>query len=471
MVRPMFPPDARPRTYSPCVELLSEQPLVQAEATETRERLGTRGLTVPVVLSIIGSLLAFIAIAIGLFYATERGAVSEALHEAGDAGELTARVALAPLLTEELLAGEPEAIAALDAAEPMLFSTGHMVRLKIWSKDGVVLWSDEHQLIGQQFDLQPDEFELFDTLGAQVDVSDLSKIENQLEVAQGNTKLVEVYFGATTADRQNRVLVETYYPYSLVTTRADELRSRFMPLLIGGLAILTLAQVPLAFLLARRLSKSTRERERLLERVITASDAERRRISAGVHDGPVQDLIGITYTLDAKADAAVSPMKESLKEVAGSTRTIIRQLRSVLNSIYPVEVPEGGWAIGLADLVAALQSDGVDVTLDIASVPLAPMDELLFLRVTREALRNVATHADASHVLIQLEQQRLGRLVLHVIDDGRGFTAANADSSRSEGHLGLQLLYDLAHDVGADLTIGSSPGVGTNLRLELTGQR
>jgi signal transduction histidine kinase len=232
-----------------------------------------------------------------------------------------------------------------------------------------------------------------------------------------------------------------------------------------------LAQVPLAFLLARRLSRATRERERLLERVITASDAERRRISAGVHDGPVQDLIGITYTLDAKADTAPAPLDDSLKEIAGSTRTIIRQLRSILNSIYPVEVPEDGWAVGLNDLVAALEGDGVVVTLDIADADLAPMDELLFLRVTREALRNVATHADASHVLVQLEQQRLGRLILQVMDDGRGFTAANADSSRSEGHLGLQLLYDLANDVGASLTIDSTPGVGTNLRLELIGQR
>jgi signal transduction histidine kinase len=157
--------------------------------------------------------------------------------------------------------------------------------------------------------------------------------------------------------------------------------------------------------------------------------------------------------------------------LAGSTRTVIRQLRSILNSIYPVEVPPEGWAAGLHDLVMALKSSGVTVTLDIDDVELAPMDGLLFLRVTREALRNVATHADASHVLVRLEQQRLGRLVLQVNDDGRGFTAANADSSRSEGHLGLQLLYDLANDVGADLTIDSTPGVGTNLRLELMGQR
>ena len=76
-----------------------------------------------------------------------------------------------------------------------------------------------------------------------------------------------------------------------------------------------------------------------------------------MHDGPVQDLIGISYSLDAKADSAPAPMNDELNEIAGSTRTIVRQLRSILNSIYPVEVPEDGWAMGFNDLVAALQSD------------------------------------------------------------------------------------------------------------------
>jgi two-component system NarL family sensor kinase len=450
------------------VELLSEQP--QA-AAESRERLSSRGLTVPVVLSIVGSLLAFIAIAVALFYATERAAVDEALGEAGDAGEVTARVALAPYLTKALVAQDPQAIQDMDTAAKTLFSTVQMTRLKIWSQDSVVLWSDEKELIGKKFDLQPDEYELFDTLGAEVDVSALTKDENALEAALGIDKLVEVYFGAPVKDSSQAVLVETYYSYNTVTERADALRSRFIPLLIGGLALLTIVQVPLAILLARRLSKATLERERLLERVITASDAERRRISAGVHDGAVQDLIGISYTIAANADTAPPPLDQTLHDLAGSTRTVIRQLRSILNSIYPVEVPEQGWAHGLNDLVQALEANGVDVTLDIQDTSLAPMDELLLLRVTREALRNVATHADASEVLVKLEQSRIGRIVLHVTDNGKGFTAANADSSRSEGHLGLQLLYDLAHDVGADLTIASTPGVGTNLRLELIGQR
>ncbi|MEN9645743.1 MAG: Sensor histidine kinase LiaS [Actinomycetota bacterium] len=450
------------------MELLSEQP---ATAVEPKVHSRQRGLTVAVVVSIIGSLLAFVAIAIGLFYATDRAAESEALREAADAGEVTARVALAPFLVPELLEQDPAALADLDAASDTLNRTVQMSRLKIWSEQSVVLWSDDPELIGQVYPLGAEETELFETLGATAEVSDLSKDENALEVAQGQTKAVEVYFGAAMTEGNHRVLVEVYFPYDLVTDRAHSLRQRFMPLLILGLGLLTLAQVPLALLLARRLSRATRERERLLERVITASDAERRRISAAVHDGAVQDLIGISYTIEAKADTAPSPLDDTLHDIAGSTRTVIRSLRSILNSIYPVEVPPEGWDAGLADLVQALESSGVDVTLDIDDVELAPMDGLLFLRVTREALRNVATHADASHVLVRLEQQRLGRLVLQVNDDGRGFTAANADSSRSEGHLGLQLLYDLANDVGADLTIDSTPGVGTNLRLELMGQR
>ena len=450
------------------MELLSEQP---ASAGEHRAVSRQRGLTVAVVVSIIGSLLAFVAIAIGLFYATDRAAESEALREAADAGEVTARVALAPFLVPSLLGQDPEALADLDTAADTLNRTVQMSRLKVWSEQSVVLWSDERELIGEVYPLGEEETELFETLGATAEVSDLSKDENALEVAQGQTKAVEVYFGATMTEGPQRVLVEVYFPYDLVADRATSLRQRFMPLLILGLGLLTLAQVPLALLLARRLSRATQERERLLERVITASDAERRRISAAVHDGAVQDLIGISYTIEAKADTAPEPLDDTLHEIAGSTRTVIRSLRSILNSIYPVEVPPEGWAHGLADLVQALESSGVVVTLDIDDVDLAPMDGLLFLRVTREALRNVATHADASQVLVRLEQQRLGRLVLQVNDDGRGFTAANADSSRSEGHLGLQLLYDLANDVGADLTIDSTPGVGTNLRLELIGQR
>ena len=300
-------------------------------------------------------------------------------------------------------------------------------------------------------------------------MSDLSKAENVFDRVAGEDKLLEVYFDASTTDGQS-VLVETYYPYSLVTERADRLKARFMPLMIAALALLTVAQVPLAIRLARRLSRFQRERERLLERVIDASDTERRRIAGEVHDGAVQDLIGVTYSLEANAEHAPEPLAESLRGLARSNRTTVRRLRSLLNSIYPVEVPEEGWSSGLNDLVAALAEREIQVQLDVANVRLTPIDELLLLRITREALRNIAAHASASQVVVRLLATR-GRLILEVTDDGQGFSKADADSSRRSGHLGLQLMNDLAADVGASLDVESVLGIGTTVRLELGGQR
>lgn len=448
------------------MEMLREHPRA---TTDHNGRRFTRSVRAPLILTIIASLLVFLAVGAGMLWAVNRAAVSEGLHDAGAAGEQSGRVALAPYLTPELLARDPQAVAAIDRAGRSMIDGGDLVRLKVWSKHQQVLWSDETSLNGKYFALDEEEFDLLNGSGVRVAVSDLSKDENVAELREFGDKLLEVYFGARTSNGEP-VLVETYYKYALVEQHANDLRSRFLPLAFGGLALLAAAQVPLAILLARRLSRVQRDRERLLERVISASDAERRRIAAEVHDGAVQDLIGVMYALEAAADETEEPTHQKLHDLASSTRTTVRRLRSLLNSIYPVEVPESGWANGFTDLVAALEAHGVSVTIDIDDIELAPMDELLLLRVTRESLRNVAAHAAATEVLVRMKH-RMGRMALEVRDNGRGFTPSKADNSRRNGHLGLQLLRDLAVDVGADLTIDSEPGAGTALKLELAGQR
>jgi signal transduction histidine kinase len=92
------------------------------------------------------------------------------------------------------------------------------------------------------------------------------------------------------------------------------------------------------------------------------------------------------------------------------------------------------------------------------------------LRVGREALRNVSSHADASRVTIKLTRQ--GSAVnLSIIDDGVGFDDDVATTQRHAGHLGLQLLYDLADDTGATLVIDSEPEKGTSVNLVLEESR
>jgi two-component system, NarL family, sensor kinase len=92
--------------------------------------------------------------------------------------------------------------------------------------------------------------------------------------------------------------------------------------------------------------------------------------------------------------------------------------------------------------------------------------EHLIFRTAQEALRNVAGHADAEHVQLQVGQ-RAGQATLRVTDDGRGFDKAALVERRAEGHMGLAMLEDLARTAGGDLHVDSEPGRGTTVSLEV----
>jgi two-component system NarL family sensor kinase len=352
-----------------------------------------------------------------------------------------------------------------------LISQGGAAHVKVWTVAGKVLWSDESLLIGRTFVFGDDEQKLLiDGKGVLATLSKLDEAENQFEIQAGETSLLQVYFGTKTVPSGLPVVVETYYPTSLVDSRAADQRRSFLPLLLGGLGLLIVAQVPLARALTRRLKNLQGQREHLLERVIDYKDTERRRIAAEVHDGAVQELIGITFSLSAAADESPTPMKERLGGLAVATRHTVRSLRSLLNSIYPVEVPESGWAAGLNEIISALRQRGVNVNIKVPEIRLSPVNELLLLRVSREALRNVDAHARASQVNITMTTT--GNTVkLLIADNGVGFNKEMAETQRQVGHLGLQLLRDLAQDMGAVLVVDSTPGSGTTVHLELEENR
>jgi signal transduction histidine kinase len=376
---------------------------------------------------------------------------------------------LAPFITDDLLTGNKEAIAKVAIAGQALMNEGGASHVKVWSVEGRVLWADEAKLIGRTFAFSDNEKQLLHGEGLLANISKLTDDENQFEIAAGEKELLQVYFGWKTTSGTPMV-VETYYPIALVHSRAADQRRSFLPLLLGGLGLLTLAQIPLARALTNRLKKLQAQREHLLERVIDSSDIERRRIAAEVHDGAVQELIGITFSLSAAADEAPSPMDERLGGLAVATRHTVRSLRSLLNSIYPVEVPEEGWSIGLDETIAALRQRGVTVAVKVPEVPLSPANELLLLRVGREALRNVDAHAQASRVDITMTKTAK-KVTLKIADNGVGFDKEMAVSQRQVGHLGLQLLRDLSEDMGAVLVVDSTPGSGTTVHLELEENR
>jgi two-component system, NarL family, sensor kinase len=430
---------------------------------------GLRSLRGAVGATIVFTALTLIGLAVGWAWLFQRTSQSSAVRDAGQYGSLSGQAALAPFITDDLLTGDPDSLAKVATAGQALISVGGAAHVKVWSVDGVILWSDETQLIGRQFAFEDDEKELLDGHGVLATLSKLDKDENKLEIAAGETSLLQVYFGMETPSG-TPLVVETYYPTKLVADRASDQRRSFLPLLLGGLVLLSVAQIPLARALVHRLKKLQAEREHLLERVITSSDLERRRIAAEVHDGAVQELIGITFSLSAAADESSPPMNERLGGLAVATRHTVRSLRSLLNSIYPVEVPDDGWAAGLDPIIGALRQRGVTVDVKVPDVRLSPANESLLLRVGREALRNVDAHARASQVTITMTKS--GNAVkLLITDNGVGFDKEMAESQRQVGHLGLQLLRDLSEDMGAVLVVDSTPGSGTTVHLELEENR
>ena len=430
---------------------------------------GLRSLRGAVGATIIFTALTVAVLAVGWAWLFERTSQRSAVEDAGRYGQLSGSAALAPFITDDLLTGSKEALSKVAIAGEALIKEGHASHVKVWSVQGKVLWADEPGLIGRTFAFEDDEKQLLDGEGVLSNLSKLNKDENQFEIAAGEKNLLQVYFGWKTRTGTPMV-VETYYPSSLVAARAADLRRSFLPLLLGGLGLLIVAQVPLARALTHRLKNLQTERETLLQRVIASSDLERRRIAAEVHDGAVQELIGITFSLSAAADESPPPMNDRLGGLAVATRHTVRSLRSLLNSIYPVEVPENGWAEGLDPIIGALRQRGVIVDVNVPDIRLSPANELLLLRVGREALRNVDAHARATHVTINMTKSR-NDVQLLITDNGVGFDKEMAESQRQVGHLGLQLLRDLSEDMGAALVVDSTPGIGTTVHLELEENR
>jgi signal transduction histidine kinase len=145
----------------------------------------------------------------------------------------------------------------------------------------------------------------------------------------------------------------------------------------------------------------------------------------------------------------------------------MRELRSLLVEIYPASLHQAGLEAALRDVLAPLERQGVETSLAVdRDLDLSDTEEAQVFRGAQEALRNVLVHAGAGRVEVQVK--RNGSVVgLVVADDGRGFSPETLSERREEGHLGLQLVGDLAAEAGGRLVIDSAPGRGTRLEMEV----
>ena len=416
------------------------------------------------------ALLVIVLVALAGAAATRRLAENEAVSEAGRRADLIAEAVLQPVLSDGLLTGDATALAELDRVVRAQVVGRYVVRVKIWTADGRIVYSDDPRLIGQTFPLDEEEVETMANHRTRAAVSDLTHAENRYE--RGKGKFLEVYRPVQTSPGGTMLLFETYSPYGEVTLRSSQLWRGFFGLLLTSLGLLIVLLIPLLWRLLDAVSKAQAGRETLLQRAVDASHTERRRIAGTLHDGVVQELAATSFALAGCSERAEregsTHLARDLRECARTVRTSIGGLRSLLVDIYPPNLSSAGLAATLTDLVGPLRSRDVTVDLELPAHA-APIDAevaRVAYRIAHECVTNVAQHAGARTLRVRLDHDSTV-LGLDVQDDGVGFDVASVMAAAPDGHLGLHVMTDLARRAGATLAVSSGPGQGTWWQLRM----
>lgn len=212
---------------------------------------------------------------------------------------------------------------------------------------------------------------------------------------------------------------------------------------------------------------NTRQYEQAQE---LAAITERQRLARDLHDAVSQTLFSakvMAETLQMQAHhQTVSPddLVPALTRLSQLTQGALSEMRTLLLELRPDVLTNADLSEVLSHLVYGLtgRKANLDVTFEVNDhSQLPPEVQIAFYRIAQEAISNIIKHANATSVRVLLARE--GETVaLSIADDGVGFAV---DGVRS-GHFGLMNMRERASGVGGVLTINSTPGEGTTIRLE-----
>jgi signal transduction histidine kinase len=210
--------------------------------------------------------------------------------------------------------------------------------------------------------------------------------------------------------------------------------------------------------------------QRYASAVTRGQEEERRHIARELHDVATHELLMLCRDLDELADlTAERPMAAQLEELRDQAGDVVGYLRRFTGSLRPSVLDHLGLVAALEWLGSLVQERApFEVSVVTQGTPRRlPLDhELAVYRIVEEALRNVERHAEAAQVAV-LVVYTPDRLRIEVRDDGRGFVSSARLPQPTDGGFGLVGMHERAHLIGGEVTVESTPGAGTSLRIEL----
>jgi two-component system sensor histidine kinase UhpB len=209
------------------------------------------------------------------------------------------------------------------------------------------------------------------------------------------------------------------------------------------------------------LERLENERRESARRAVRAQEDERRRLARELHDELGQSLTAVLLQID---QAIRTPAPTHLEEAREGVRRSLDDVRRIARDLRPDLLVELGLRSALSALATRLTRHCgvvVDRRLDPDLPALGDDAEVVLYRVAQEALTNVARHADAQRVTIELAHVD-GAVTLTVDDDGSGVPAHVGHEAR-----GITGMRERALLVHGRLRVGRGPSHGTRVRLEI----
>jgi signal transduction histidine kinase len=213
-------------------------------------------------------------------------------------------------------------------------------------------------------------------------------------------------------------------------------------------------------------------RMELQRRLMEQSEKERGELARNLHDGPLQNLSGLGFSLQI--------LKENLKEqgfdgnedieqMGGDIKKLAAELRGICNDLRPPVLTRFGLCRALQENVEDFQTKHphLKITLELPEDPtLLPEPVALALyRIYQQALSNIVRHAEAKEVWVRMKFDPQ-KVFFEIQDNGEGFSGpVDWHEYVFKGHLGIVGMKERAEAIGGTMQLISQPGDGTLVQV------
>ena len=219
--------------------------------------------------------------------------------------------------------------------------------------------------------------------------------------------------------------------------------------------------------LAQRAAMAIENAQLYEQAQFAATIEERQRLARELHDAVTQTLFSSSLIADVLPrlwERNPEEGRRRLEELRQLTRGALAEMRTLLMELRPsalVEVELGDLLRQLSEAFNGRSRIPIQVNID-GSMQISPDVKIGLYRIVQEALNNIAKHAGASQVNLDLRSRPDG-LELRIEDNGCGFDLSNISSD----HLGLKIMMERSKEIGVQLTVNSQIGVGTTIIAHL----